>query len=457
MGSSGGLGPESARPEGGSATGEGDAVRVPGDKSITHRALLLSAVANGESKLRGLLPGEDCQSTAAVMRALGASIPELPADGSEILIPGAGLGGLRSPDAPLDCGNSGTTARLLLGLLSGLPVEARLTGDASLRSRPMRRVTEPLAEMGARFWEVGEPDRLPLTVRGGSLHTMSYTSPVASAQVKSALLLAGVSGGVEVVVVEPSRSRDHTERMLRRMGASVREAVTGEGWEASLDAPPPELEPLDLTVPGDFSSAAFFIGYGLLRGGSRKLRILNVGLNPTRTGLLDVLREMGGRIEVENQRESEDPAGEPAGDLVVSPSELEGASVGGESIPVLIDEIPILAVIATLAKGTTEIRDASELRVKESDRIRVLAENLVAIGARVDELPDGLRIRGPASALRGSVRTWGDHRIAMAFGALGAVPGHEVSVDDRAVADVSFPGFWERLRELSAGEGDSEE
>lgn len=452
MGSSGGIASEPPESEARSPGADGDIVRVPGDKSITHRALLLGAVAKGESKLRGLLPGEDCRSTAAVMRALGASIPELPADGAEIVVPGVGLGGLRSPEAPLDCGNSGTTARLLLGLLSGLPVEARLTGDASLRSRPMRRVTEPLTEMGARFWEVGEPDRLPLTVRGGSLHSTTYASPVASAQVKSALLLAGLAGGVEVVVVEPSRSRDHTERMLRRIGASVREAVTAEGWEVSLDSPPAEPEPLDLTVPGDFSSAAFFIGFGLLRGGTRKLRILNVGLNPTRTGVLDLLKEMGGRIEVENVREAEDPAGEPAGDLVVSPSELTGVSVGGEAIPVLIDEIPLLAVVAALASGTSEIRDASELRVKETDRIHALAENLVAIGARVDELPDGLRIKGGKGPFRGAVQARGDHRIAMAFGILGALPEQRVAVDDPAIADVSFPGFWDALRHLSIGD-----
>lgn len=432
-------------------------VRVPGDKSITHRALLLGALADGESVLRGLLPGEDCRSTAEVLRALGAPIPELPEDGSEIRVPGVGLDGLRTPESVLDCGNSGTTARLLLGLLSGLPVEARLTGDASLRSRPMRRVTDPLAEMGARFWEAGEPDRLPLTVRGGSLHGIAYTSPVASAQVKSALLFAGLAGGVDVAVVEPSRSRDHTERMLRRTGVSVREAVTSDGWEVALDSPPSRLDPLDFGVPGDFSSAAFLIAFGLLRGGTRKLRIEEVGLNPTRTGLLDVLEEMGARIEIRNLREADDPAREPRADLVVSPSELTGTSVGGESIPLLLDEIPVLAAVSVLAAGVTEIRDAAELRVKESDRIGVLAENLVSIGARVEELPDGLRIEGERGGLSGHVPVRHDHRIAMAFGVLGALPGMEVSVDDPAVADVSFPGFWSLLEGLSgSGEGGDE-
>jgi 3-phosphoshikimate 1-carboxyvinyltransferase len=420
---------------------------VPGDKSVTHRALILSAVASGRSTLRGLLPGGDCRSTAGALRALGAEIPELPQDGSEIEVHGRGFAGLRSPGEVLDCGNSGTTARLLLGLLSGLPIEARLTGDASLRSRPMRRVTDPLGQMGATFKEDGEPDRLPLVVRGGNLQPLQFQSPVPSAQVKSALLLAGLTGGVEVKVCEPFRSRDHTERMLRRMGALVREAVTASGWEVTLESPPADLRPLDLTVPGDFSSAAFLIAYGLLRERDEPLRVSNVGLNPTRTGLLDVLRQMGGRIEVENVREADDPAGEPAGDLVVHASPLVGVSVGGEAIPLLIDEIPILAVTAALAKGATEIRDADELRVKESDRIRVLAENLSAVGVVVKELPDGLRIEGGASSLAGRVPVRHDHRIAMAFGVLGALPGQKVSVDDPTVADVSFPGFWDLLHE----------
>lgn len=424
-------------------------IRVPGDKSITHRALLLSVVARGESKLRGLLGGADCQSMASVLRELGAKVPEIPVDGSEVRIEGVGFSGLRSPELALDCGNSGTTARLLLGLLSGLPLEARVTGDGSLRSRPMRRVTEPLSEMGAAFWESGEPDRLPLIIKGGALKKFSYTSSLASAQVKSAILLAGLAGRVESVVVEPGRSRDHTERILRRMGAQVSEAVTPEGWEVSLRVAPSELEPLDLTVPGDFSSAAFLIALALLGGSGDELRIQNVGLNPTRTGLLDLLREMGGKIEVQNLREADDPKGEPAGDLIVSPSDLYGVSAGGELIPLLIDEIPVLAVVAALASGVTEIRDAAELRVKETDRISALASNLTSVGVRVEELPDGLRIEGQTGNLSGRISARGDHRIAMAFGVLGALRGHDVSVDDPGVANVSFPGFWELLALVS--------
>ncbi len=428
-------------------------IRVPGDKSITHRALMLSAVATGQSRLRGLLSGEDCLSTASALRALGAGIPELPGDGSEITVEGGGLAGLRTPDATLDCGNSGTTARLLLGLLSGIELEARLTGDPSLQSRPMRRVTEPLGEFGASFWESGAPDRLPIRVRGRRLTGFTHHSPVPSAQVKSALLLAGLTGGAEVTVVEPMRSRDHTERMLRRMGGPVREAVTTEGWEVSLGPPPPELRPLDFSVPGDFSSAAFLVAFGLLGGARSAVRIANVGLNPTRTGLLDVLGAMGAGIEVQAVREADDPRGEPAGDLVVFPSELKGASVGGEQIPLLIDEIPVLAAVAARADGVTEIRDAEELRYKESDRIRVLAENLAAIGVEVTELPDGLRIVGGRGRLAGAVQVRHDHRIAMAFGVLGALGENRISLDDRAVANVSFPGFWGLLSSLRGDGG----
>lgn len=428
-----------------------DAVEVPGDKSMSHRVLMLGALATGESRLIGVLPGEDCRSTAAVLRALGATIPELPSDGSEMRIEGVGARKLQTPDGFLDCGNSGTTARLLLGMLSGVSVDARLTGDASLRSRPMRRVTTPLTQMGARFEEEGEEDRLPLRVIGGTLEPFAYRSPVASAQVKSALLLAGLTGGVSVEVVEPARSRDHTERLLRRMGAPVREAVSSEGWEVALRHPPAELDPLDMFVPGDFSSAAFIIAFALLRSGSDPIRIRNVGLNPTRTGLLDVLEAMGASIEVDRMREAGDPAGEPAADLVVHPSDLHGTEVRGDLIPRMIDEIPILAVTAALATGTTEIRDAEELRVKESDRIRVLAENLSSIGAEVEELPDGLRIVGGPRRLRGVVPVHHDHRIAMAFGVLDALPGHEVQVDDPHVADVSFPGFWALLGSLVGG------
>lgn len=420
-------------------------IRIPGDKSISHRALLLSALSEGPSRLEGLLPGEDCRSTAGILRALGCEVPELPVDGGPIRVQGLGLRGFRPPGHTLDCGNSGTTARLLLGLLSGLGLPAVLSGDASLRRRPMRRVTDPLTEAGARFREEGDPGCLPIRLDGGELDAIRHTSRVASAQVKSALLLAGVGGGVEVDVTEPIPSRDHSERMLRRMGVQVQQ-VGSAPHRVVLPTPPGRLDPLEFHVPGDISSAAFLLVLASLGRGS--LEVANVGLNPTRTGALDVLRRMGGRISVENPRELDDPGGEPAGDLVVRGSGLRGTRIGGDEIPSLIDEIPILAVAAARAEGITEIRDAEELRVKETDRIRALAVNLRAVGVEVEELEDGLVIQGSDHPLQGRIHTYGDHRIAMAFGVLGALPGNRIEVDDPRVVEVSYPGFWDQLREV---------
>lgn len=422
-------------------------IRVPGDKSISHRALLLSALSFAPSRLEGLLPGEDCARTAAILRALGCPIPDLPSDGGPIRVRGVGLRGLRAPTELLDCGNSGTTARLLLGLLSGLGLPATLTGDASLRRRPMRRVTDPLGEAGARFREEGEPGCLPVRVEPGEIRPIHHASAVASAQVKSALLLAGVGAGVEVDITEPTASRDHSERMLRRMGVQVQQAG-GLPHRVVLPSAPTRLDPLDLLVPGDISSAAFFLVLAAL--GQDTLELANVGLNPTRTGALDVLRRMGARISVESAREMEDPGGEPAGDLVVRGGSLRATSIQGDEIPSLIDEIPILAVAAARAEGTTEIRDARELRVKETDRIRALAVNLRTVGVEVEERPDGLVIEGGDHPLRGRVQAFGDHRIAMAFGVLGALPGNEIEVDDPGVVGVSYPGFWEQLREVTS-------
>lgn len=425
-------------------------IRIPGDKSISHRALLLSALSFAPSRLEGLLPGEDCRSTAGILRALGCQVPRLPPDGGPIRIEGVGLRGLREPESALDCGNSGTTARLLLGLLAGLGIPAVLSGDASLRRRPMRRVTDPLTEAGARFREEGDPGCLPIRVDGGEMEAIRHTSRVASAQVKSALLLAGVGAEVEVDVTEPTASRDHSERMLRRMGVQVQQVGTAP-HRVVLPAPPSRLDPLEIRVPGDISSAAFLLVLAALGRGS--LEIANVGLNPTRTGVMDVLRRMGALISVESPREMEDPGGEPAGDLVVRGSPLRGTRIGGGEIPSLIDEIPILAVAAARAEGTTEIRDARELRVKETDRIRALTLNLRAVGVEVEELEDGLVIQGGDHPLHGRIRAFGDHRIAMAFGVLGALPGNRIEVDDPRVVDVSYPGFWQQLRELRERRG----
>jgi 3-phosphoshikimate 1-carboxyvinyltransferase len=419
-------------------------VRVPGDKSLTHRALMFAAAARGESRLSGLLPGADCRSTAAVLGALGADIPPLPSGGEEIRIQSAGIGSWHAPAGILDCGNSGTTVRLLMGLLAGRPFCSTLTGDQSLRSRPMRRVTEPLSRMGARVRELGEPDRLPVELCGGPLEPLSYRSPKASAQIKSALLLAGLSGGVEVEVWEPGLSRDHTERILRALGARVEGHRDGDGWLVRFEPPAEALPPLEMQVPGDPSSAAFVLSVALLAE-EGEIMVPAVGINPTRTGFFAAVARMGGRIEMVNQRES---GGEPVADLVARPAALRGIEVGGEEVPSMIDELPVLAVLAARAEGETVVRGAEELRAKESDRITAVVDNLRAIGVEAEELPDGFIVRGTDRPLAGRVRTHHDHRIAMAFGVLGALPGAQLDIEAPDIVDVSFPGFWETVRAL---------
>lgn len=417
-------------------------VRVPGDKSITQRALLLAALAEGESRLRGLLAGADPRSTAGALRAMGAGVPDLPADGGEIRIQGRGLRGLGRPGMLLDLGNSGTGARLLMGVLAALPGDAVLTGDASLRSRPMRRVTDPLAAMGGAFEFLEEDGRLPVRVRGGALRPVQIDLPVASAQVKSALLLAGLVGGVFVLLREPHRSRDHSERMLTALGAPVTSHAVEGLWAVELRDPPDRLRPLDMTIPGDLSSAAFFLVWGLLGGG--EVTVAGVGLNPGRTGVLPILERMGAGIAVEPAGDHE---GEPVGSLTVRPTALRCTEVGAAEVPAAIDELPLVAVAAARAEGVTRIRGAGELRHKETDRLRALVENLRAVGVQAGEFEDGLEVEGTDRPLEGRVRCYGDHRIAMAFGILGALPGNDVSVDDPACVDVSFPDFWQRLDE----------
>ena len=415
-------------------------VQVPGDKSISHRALICAALASGTSVLRNVSRGEDVQSTARALRALGVDIPELTQGDAELRIAGVGVRGLRSPDGPIDCGNSGTTARLLLGVLAGLPISAVLTGDASLRARPMRRVTAPLAAAGAAFDELETADRLPLRVRGAALQAISYESPVASAQIKSALLFAGLTAGVSVRVREPILSRDHTERMLRAQGADVESASEGDGAVVRLN-PPAALQPLQLTVPGDFSAAAFFLAAGIL--GGRTIRMAGTGVNSTRTGMLDVLARAGASVALHNQREE---SGEPVADLVVQGgAPLHAMVVRADDVPGLIDELPVIAALAARAAGVTEIRGAGELRVKETDRIAALATNLRTLGVGVEEHDDGLSITGTAEPLRGRVRAFGDHRIAMAFGVLGVQPENTIEIDDRDVVGISFPDFWTQL------------
>jgi 3-phosphoshikimate 1-carboxyvinyltransferase len=413
---------------------------VPGDKSITHRALLLAAMARGTSYVGGALTSLDARSSARVLRQLGAKISPLRPD-TVVTIVGAGR--LRRSERPLDCGNSGTTTRLLLGLLAGHRFAATLTGDASLRRRPMRRVTAPLGQMGARFSERGG-DGLPLTIRGGALQPLRYEMPVSSAQIKSSLLLAGLVGGVEVALREPhGRSRDHTERMLRAFGYSIGEE---DGWVSFR--PDGALRPFEVQVPGDPSSAAFLAGAAILAEGG-ELSITGVGLNPTRTGFLAVLERMGARVEVE---ERETQVGEPVGDLLVRPARLRATTVVSAEIPGLIDEIPMLAVLASRAEGTTVFQEVAELRVKESDRLALIAENLRAVGSRVEVKGDDLHVTGGDAPPRGAVRTAGDHRLAMAFRVLGTLPGARVRIDDMACAAVSFPDFSRTLRRIgSAG------
>ncbi|HYL29739.1 MAG TPA: 3-phosphoshikimate 1-carboxyvinyltransferase [Gemmatimonadales bacterium] len=415
----------------------GGTVRVPGDKSLTHRALLLGALAPGTSHVGGALTSLDARSSARVLRQLGADVSPLR---PEAVVTITGRRRFRRPSARLDCGNSGTTTRLLLGLLAAHRFPATLTGDASLRRRPMRRVTVPLGLMGARFTELAGRDGLPLEVRGGPLSPLRYEMPVSSAQIKSALLLAGVAGNVEVALREPhGRSRDHTERLLRAFGYRVEDR---DGWIEF--APTGRLEPFAMQVPGDPSSAAFLVGAAVLAEGG-VLRIAGVGLNPTRTGFLDVLGRMGARPRVENV---ELCYGEPVGDLVVGPAALAGTEVGAGEIPGLIDEIPMLAVLASRAAGTTIFRQVGELRVKESDRLGLVAANLRAVGARAEVVGDDLRVEGGSPVPRGRVRTAGDHRLAMAFAVLGTLAGARVAVDDMACAAVSFPGFPATLRSI---------
>ncbi len=415
-------------------------VAVPGDKSLSHRALMFAALATGESTLRGVLPSADVRSTAGVLQALGVTVP-LTWDGADTLrIAGLGRRGLRVPSRDLDCGNSGTTTRLMAGVVAGHAMRATFTGDASLSRRPMRRIARPLTQMGASF-SFAADDGLPMTVQGSDLRDIDWVSPTASAQVKSAILLAALVAGRSARVQEPTRSRDHTERMLAALGAPV--IVTED---AVLLDPVDQLAPLDFTVPGDPSSALFLIASAVLQG--QPLEIVNVGINETRSGAFDVLQRMGVTLSFANERQI---GGEPVADIHVAPAAgLRGVHIGGAEIPALIDEIPILACLAACAEGETRITDAAELRVKESDRIAAVVSNLRVIGADADELPDGMVIRGGSRRLSGSVVTHADHRIAMAFGVLGALPGNDVQVDDLGCVDVSFPGFWPLLSSLQA-------
>ncbi len=411
-------------------------MRVPGDKSISHRALMLAALGRGRSRVRGLLRSADVRSTAAVLRALGVDIPSLDAD--EVAIDGVGLRGLAPPRVELDCGNSGTTTRLMAGVVAGAGVTARFVGDASLSARPMRRVAAPLEAMGAMV-ELPTHGGLPMTVRGAPLRGVTWHAEIASAQVKSAILLAGLVADVPVEVHEPAATRDHSERMLRARGVDVRT----EGLVVTL-LPAARLDALDGSVPGDASSAAFLAGLVAIGAGD-SLAIEGVGVNPGRAGAFRALVRMGAALRYEDAHEQ---GGEPVATIAVerrAGSPLRGVEIGADEVPDLIDELPLLACVAARAEGETRVTGAGELRVKESDRITTVVANLRAVGADVEELPDGFVVRGSDRPLRGRVATHGDHRVAMAFGVLGAVRGNAIDIDDPSCAGVSYPTFWDDL------------
>jgi 3-phosphoshikimate 1-carboxyvinyltransferase len=410
-------------------------LRVPGDKSISHRSLIFGVLGDGESRVTGILQSADVHSTAAVLRAHGAEIPELSAD---FVVRGRGLRGLEQPTRDLDCGNSGTTTRLMAGVVAASPIQATFTGDASLSRRPMGRVARPLEAMGARV-VLPAHGGLPMTIHGGTLHDITWNSEVASAQVKSAILLAGLVSGACAQVLEANKTRDHTERMLEARGAAVH--VDDDGVTIGARS---SLRALDTAVPGDPSSAAFFAGLAAIAD-EGELRLAGVCVNATRIGFIEQLRRMGATI-LEQERRLE--GGEWVADLVISPGALRGGSVAERDVPSMVDELPLLACLATRAVGETVITGASELRVKESDRIAVTVANLRAIGATAEELPDGMRIQGSAGPLRGRVVTHGDHRLAMAFGILGAATGNAIEVDDLDCVTVSYPGFWRDLAQV---------
>ena len=410
-------------------------IRVPGDKSISHRSIMFGSIARGVTRVSGFLRGEDALATLEAFRAMGVQVED---DGMTLTIHGRGLHGLSEPSDLLDCGNSGTSMRLLTGLLAGQHFFSVLSGDKYLRARPMKRVVAPLALMGARILGRAGGDKAPLAIQGSPLTGIEYDSPVSSAQVKSAIMLAGLYAQGETVVREPHLSRDHSERMLRHFGASVESFPGGVRLSGGV-----ELSGRDIAVPGDISSAAFFMVAALIVPDS-ELTICGVGVNPTRTGVIDILKGMGGDLELLDLREE---SGEPVADLRIRSSKLTAMEISGELVPRAIDEFPAICVAAALAQGVTRISGASELRVKETDRIAAMAANLRLAGVEVTETPDGMEIVGAAGLKGASFESFGDHRIAMSMLVAGLAASGETSVSDVDCIATSFPGF----RELLAG------
>lgn len=409
---------------------------VPGDKSISHRGIMFGAIAEGTTELEGFLDGADCRSTISCFRQMGIEISQ---DHDRVQIHGKGLYGLRQPKDMLDAGNSGTTVRLISGILAGQPFTTQLTGDASIQKRPMKRIMTPLSLMGASIRSLAGNDCAPLEIHGGSLVPIHYDSPVASAQVKSCVLLAGLYAEGQTSVTEPVPSRDHTERMLSGFGAEI----TSRERTATVTGHP-RLIGQHITIPGDISSAAYFIAAGLICPNS-DLYIRNVNTNPTRAGILTVAKQMGGKITLENQRVV---SGEEVCDIHVVSSDLHGTQIDRELIPSLIDEIPVIAVMAAFAEGTTVIKDAQELKVKESNRIDSVTENLNAMGGDAIPTEDGMIIHGGRPLHGARILTRSDHRIAMSFAIAGLAADGETTFDDPGCIDISYPTFFETLRSV---------
>ncbi|MFJ8355141.1 3-phosphoshikimate 1-carboxyvinyltransferase [Bacillus paramycoides] len=409
---------------------------VPGDKSISHRAVMFGAIAEGTTRVSNFLLGEDCLSTIACFQKLGVKIEQ---SGNDVTIYGKGLENLQEPKEVLDVGNSGTTIRLMLGILSNTPFHSTIIGDESIGKRPMKRVTDPLSKMHAQIDGRENGQYSPLSIRGGRVKGIHYHAPVASAQVKSAVLLAGLQGEGVTTVTEPMQSRDHTERMLRAFGCTVEineRTVSLQGGQ--------QLKGTEIKVPGDISSAAFFLVAGAIVQNS-KLVLKNVGLNPTRTGILDVLTKMGARISIDNIRNEEF---EPCGDITIETSKLKGIEIGGSLIPRLIDEIPVIALLATQAEGITVIKDAEELKVKETNRIDTVVDELGKLGAKIEATPDGMIIYGKQDLKGNTVNSHGDHRIGMMLAIASCIVNGEVKIENSDAVAVSYPNFFEQLAAL---------
>ena len=412
-------------------------IKVPGDKSISHRAIMLGSIAEGTTKIEGFLDGEDCLRTIEIFRQLGVAIER---DGQSVTIESPGILKWKNPDSNLYAGNSGTTARLMLGILAGSKITSVMTGDESLSIRPMSRVINPLRSMGAQITGGGDGNLLPLTITGGALHAIDYKMPVASAQVKSAVIFAGLASEGETSITEDTLSRDHTERMLVQFGANLKRegnTVTIKGGS--------KLVSTNVTVPGDISSAAFFMVAAAMTKDS-SVTFKDVGLNPTRTGILTVLRTMGADVVITDEKGSK---GEPYGDVTVSYASLKGIEIGGAIIPSLIDELPIIALLATQAYGQTIIKDAAELRVKETDRIEAVTTELKKLGASIESTSDGMIIHGPTVLSGATLCSYGDHRLGMMAAIASLVTTDSVHIEDPSCIAISYPGFFNHLKKLA--------